>query len=32
MLFDLHPKESPDELYGRSEEIKEVIRLVKSGN
>ncbi|MGB9895502.1 MAG: hypothetical protein ACPLN2_06315 [Thermoproteota archaeon] len=32
MLFDLHPKESPDELYSRSEEIEETIRLVRSNN
>jgi AAA+ ATPase superfamily predicted ATPase len=32
MLFDLHPKESPDELYGRSEEIREVVRLVRSNS
>ncbi|MGC8949380.1 MAG: AAA family ATPase [Thermoprotei archaeon] len=32
MLFDLHPKESPEELFGRDTEIKEIIKLVKNGS
>lgn len=30
-LFDLSPKESPEELYGRERELDELIRLVKAG-
>lgn len=30
-LFDLRPKESPAELYGREEELDEVVGLVKAG-
>ncbi|RLF12044.1 MAG: ATP-binding protein [Thermoprotei archaeon] len=32
MLFDLHPKLHPEELYGREREVEEVVRLVKLGN
>ena len=30
MLFDLNPKESPRELFGREKELDELIRLIKS--
>ncbi|ADN49830.1 AAA family ATPase [Vulcanisaeta distributa] len=32
MLFDLHPKESRDELFGRDEEVEYVKRQVRAGN
>ena len=30
MLFDLNPKESPRELFGREKELDELIRLIKA--
>lgn len=30
MLFDLNPKESPKELFGREEELDELVRLLKA--
>jgi AAA+ ATPase superfamily predicted ATPase len=30
MLFDLNPKESPRELFGREEELDELVRLLKA--
>jgi len=30
MLFDLSPKESPKELFGREEELDELVRLLKA--
>ena len=32
MLFDLRPKESRRDLYGRDEELEELARLVESGS
>ncbi|WP_054857801.1 ATP-binding protein [Vulcanisaeta sp. JCM 16159] len=32
MLFDLHPKEVRDELFGRDEEVEYVKRQVRAGN
>lgn len=32
MLFDLHPKESREELFGRDYEIEYVINQILSGN
>ena len=32
MLFDLHPKETKDELFGRDEEIEYSINQLTSGN
>ena len=29
-LFDLNPKESPEELYGRGRELDELVRLIKA--
>jgi len=29
-LFDLNPKESPEELYGRERELDELVRLIKA--
>lgn len=29
-LFDLNPKESPKELFGREDELNELVRLIKS--
>ncbi len=31
MLFDLKPKESRRDLFGRDEEFSELVRLVESG-
>ncbi|MDG6934561.1 MAG: ATP-binding protein [Nitrososphaerota archaeon] len=30
MLFDLNPKESPNELFGREEELDELVRLLRA--
>jgi len=30
MLFDLNPKDSPKELFGREEELDELVRLIKA--
>ena len=32
LLFDLRPKERPEELFGRDSELEEVLRLVKLGS
>jgi len=32
LLFDLRPKERPEELFGRGSELEEVLRLVGLGN
>ena len=32
LLFDLRPKERPEELFGRDSELEEVLRLVGLGN
>lgn len=29
-LFDLNPKENPEELYGRETELDDLIRLIKN--
>ena len=31
LLFDLRPKERPEELFGRGSELEEVLRLVLDG-
>ena len=32
LLFDLRPKERPEELFGRGSELEEVLRLVRLGS
>ena len=32
MLFDLHPKERREELFGRDEEVEYAVKQILSGN